>query len=110
LPREGVKILLVLFLSFLIGLDREEHKSVEGSCSFGGVYLESGSKRHSRNRPYPTQNAILQPVSWFRNVGSYGQRMSVPATPQKGSANIFSGTETSLRHIVIRDSDSTVKV
>ena len=37
LPLEGVKILLVLFLSFLIGLDREEHKSVGGSYSFGGV-------------------------------------------------------------------------
>src|SRR6202451_4302427 len=37
LPLEGVKILLVLFLSFLIGLDREEHKSVAGSYLFGGV-------------------------------------------------------------------------
>src|ERR1700693_2491959 len=37
LPLEGVKILLALFLSFLIGLDREEHKSVGGSYSFGGV-------------------------------------------------------------------------
>jgi uncharacterized membrane protein (DUF4010 family) len=37
LPLEGVEILLVLFLSFLIGLDREEHKSAAGSYSFGGV-------------------------------------------------------------------------
>ena len=37
LPLEGVEILLVLFLSFLIGLDREEHKAVGGSYSFGGV-------------------------------------------------------------------------
>ena len=37
LPPEAAKILLVLFLSFLIGLEREEHKLVAGSYSFGGV-------------------------------------------------------------------------
>jgi uncharacterized membrane protein (DUF4010 family) len=36
LPPEAVKIVLVLFLSFLIGLEREEHKA-GGSYSFGGV-------------------------------------------------------------------------
>lgn len=35
-PTEAVKILIVLVLSFLIGLEREEHKS-EGDYSFGGV-------------------------------------------------------------------------
>ncbi len=37
LPPEASKILLVLFLSFLIGLEREEHKLAAGSYSFGGV-------------------------------------------------------------------------
>lgn len=37
LPLDAVKILLVLFLSFLIGLEREEHKAVAGSYGFGGV-------------------------------------------------------------------------
>lgn len=37
LPAEGVKIVLVLFLSFLIGLEREEHKSSGSSYTFGGV-------------------------------------------------------------------------
>lgn len=37
LPPEAVKIVLVLFLSFLIGLEREEHKASGGSYSFGGV-------------------------------------------------------------------------
>ncbi len=37
LPPDAVKILLVLFLSFLIGLEREERKTVAGSYSFGGV-------------------------------------------------------------------------
>lgn len=37
LPPEAVKIFLVLFLSFLIGLEREEHKVAAGSYAFGGV-------------------------------------------------------------------------
>jgi len=37
LPPEAFKILLVLFLSFLIGLEREERKSAVGAYSFGGV-------------------------------------------------------------------------
>jgi len=37
LPEEGVKILLVLFLSFLTGLEREEHKTSSDHYAFGGV-------------------------------------------------------------------------
>jgi uncharacterized membrane protein (DUF4010 family) len=37
LPPEGAKILLVLFLSFLTGLEREEHKAGNEPYSFGGV-------------------------------------------------------------------------
>ena len=37
LPHEAVKIFLVLFLSFLIGLEREEHKATERYYGFGGV-------------------------------------------------------------------------
>ena len=37
LPPDALKIVLVLFLSFLIGLEREEHKNAAGSYSFGGV-------------------------------------------------------------------------
>jgi uncharacterized membrane protein (DUF4010 family) len=37
LPPEALKIVLVLFLSFLIGLEREEHKAAGSSYSFGGV-------------------------------------------------------------------------
>lgn len=36
-PAEGPKILLVLFLSFLIGLEREERKANPEQHSFGGV-------------------------------------------------------------------------
>jgi uncharacterized membrane protein (DUF4010 family) len=37
LPPEGVKIVLVLFLSFLVGLEREEHKVAAEQYAFGGV-------------------------------------------------------------------------
>ena len=37
LPPEGVKILLVLFLAFLTGLEREERHVRTGQFSFGGV-------------------------------------------------------------------------
>ena len=37
LPPEGVKILLVLFLSFLTGLEREERRGDNEQLSFGGV-------------------------------------------------------------------------
>jgi uncharacterized membrane protein (DUF4010 family) len=37
LPPEAAKILLVLALSFLIGLNREEHKAAGEQYSFGGV-------------------------------------------------------------------------
>ena len=37
LPPEAIKIALVLFLSFLIGLEREEHKAANGAYTFGGV-------------------------------------------------------------------------
>ncbi|HWA95611.1 MAG TPA: DUF4010 domain-containing protein [Terracidiphilus sp.] len=37
LPSEAVKIFLVLFLSFLVGLEREEHKAAGTHYSFGGI-------------------------------------------------------------------------
>jgi len=37
IPLEGLQILLVLFLSFILGLEREEKKSQEDQYFFGGV-------------------------------------------------------------------------
>ena len=37
LPPEGTQVLFVLFLSFLLGLEREEHKLQDDRFSFGGV-------------------------------------------------------------------------
>ena len=37
LPGEGIKIALALFLAFLVGIEREEHKTSDPHYSFGGV-------------------------------------------------------------------------
>jgi uncharacterized membrane protein (DUF4010 family) len=37
LPREVLELALVLFLSFLVGIDREEHKARVGHYVFGGI-------------------------------------------------------------------------
>jgi uncharacterized membrane protein (DUF4010 family) len=37
LPRDAFRIVLVLFLSFLVGLEREEHKTAGAKYAFGGV-------------------------------------------------------------------------
>ncbi len=37
IPKEGAQIILVLFLSFLIGLEREEQKATSEQYRFGGV-------------------------------------------------------------------------
>jgi len=36
-PKDGAQIILVLFLSFLIGLEREEQKAISDQYRFGGV-------------------------------------------------------------------------
>ncbi len=54
-PPEGAKILLVLFLSFLTGLEREEHKGGNGQHSFGGV------------RTFPLIGLIAYAISFLAN-------------------------------------------
>jgi uncharacterized membrane protein (DUF4010 family) len=54
-PPEGAKILLVLFLSFLTGLEREEHKAGNEKYSFGGV------------RTFPLIGLIAYAVSFLAN-------------------------------------------
>ena len=53
LPPEGVKILLVLFLAFLTGLEREERHAGTGQFSFGGV------------RTYPLIGLIAYGISFL---------------------------------------------
>ena len=61
LPPDGAKILLVLFLSFLTGLEREEHKAGNEPFSFGGV------------RTYPLIGLIAYGLSFL----SGGQNLAV---------------------------------
>ncbi len=37
IPKDGAQVVLVLFLSFLVGLEREEHKTATTNYAFGGV-------------------------------------------------------------------------
>lgn len=53
LPPEGIKILLVLFLAFLTGLEREERRMGTGQFSFGGV------------RTYPLIGLIAYGISFL---------------------------------------------
>ncbi len=53
LPPEGVKILLVLFLSFLTGLEREERRAGNEQYSFGGI------------RTYPLIGLIAYGISFL---------------------------------------------
>jgi len=53
LPPEGIKILLVLFLAFLTGLEREERRTGTGQFLFGGV------------RTYPLIGLIAYGISFL---------------------------------------------
>jgi uncharacterized membrane protein (DUF4010 family) len=53
LPPEGVKILVVLFLAFLTGLEREERRTTSAQFSFGGV------------RTYPLIGLIAYGISFL---------------------------------------------
>lgn len=61
LPPEGAKILLVLFLSFLMGLEREERRTASEHYSFGGV------------RTYP----LIGLISYATSLLSGGQILPV---------------------------------
>ena len=61
LPPEGAKILLVLFLSFLMGLEREERRAASDHYSFGGV------------RTYP----LIGLISYATSLLSGGQILPV---------------------------------
>ena len=58
-PPEAPKMLLTLFLSFLLGLEREEHKAVADHYSFGGVrtYPLIGSCQIVVAKSFPPESA-----------------------------------------------------
>jgi uncharacterized membrane protein (DUF4010 family) len=102
LPAEGIKIIIVLFLAMLVGLEREEHKASDTHYAFGGV------------RSYPLIGLIgyavallggdqlLPEILGFLAVGgflmlSYRHKLSTnQAEETPGVASEFSGLVTYL--------------
>jgi len=92
LPPEGAKILLVLFLSFLMGLEREERRTASEHYSFGGV------------RTYP----LIGLISYATSLLSGGQILPVMlgfavvggflmlAYQHKVATSIFSGVTSEM--------------
>src|ERR1035437_7593271 len=98
LPPEAVKIVLVLFLSFLLGLEREEHKS-EGGYSFGGVrtfpligLIGYSIALVSGTQLLPLTVGFLVIASFL--LLSYWQKLSTPAVA--GGTTEMSGVATFL--------------
>ena len=74
LPTEGLKIILVLFLSFLVGLEREEHRAEfkgPGLYAFGGVrtFPLLGLIGYSCN--LISGGSLIFPAVGFAVVGSF---------------------------------------
>ncbi len=67
-PPEAVKILIVLVLSFLIGLEREEHKA-DGDYSFGGVRTFPLIGLVGYAVALLSRDQLAAPLHWFRGGG-----------------------------------------
>ena len=100
LPPEAIKILVALFLSFLIGLEREEHKAAGEHYAFGGVrtFPLIGLVGYSIALLSGTQ--ILALMLGFLGVGaflllSYWRKLSVSDDPA-GVTSEISGLATFL--------------
>ncbi len=102
LPSEGVKIVLVLFLAFLIGLEREEHKAGSDHDSFGGVRTFPLIGLIGYSIALLAGNQVLPEVLGFLVVGgflslSYWHKLtSKPASGMPGVTSEFSGLITYL--------------
>jgi uncharacterized membrane protein (DUF4010 family) len=96
-PADGIKIVLVLFLAFLIGLEREERKTSETHYSFGGVRSYPLIALIGYSIALLTGKQILAEVIGFLAVGgflmlSYWHKLSSkPATAMPGVTSELSG-------------------
>ena len=86
IPAEGVKILLVLFLSFLVGLEREERTKPGENYSFGGVRTfpligligySMALLAHGEVLPIALGFAVVGAFLWL----SYRHKLSVSGMP-----------------------------
>jgi uncharacterized membrane protein (DUF4010 family) len=97
LPAEGIQIVLVLFLAFLIGLQREERKASESYYSFGGVRSYPLIALIGYSIALLTGRQILPEVLGFLAVGgflmlSYWHKLSTrDADEMPGVASELSG-------------------
>ncbi len=71
IPKDGAQIILVLFLCFLIGLEREEHKAARDNYGFGGVrtFPLIGLLGYILSLLSP--NSLLLPAAGMIVVGSF---------------------------------------
>ena len=97
LPAEGIQIVLVLFLAFLIGLQREERKASESYYSFGGVRSYPLIALIGYSIALLTGRQILPQILGFLAVGgflmlSYWHKLSTrDADEMPGVASELSG-------------------
>jgi uncharacterized membrane protein (DUF4010 family) len=103
LPTEGIKIVLVLFLAFLIGLEREEHKSSGNSYySFGGVRTFPLIALIGYAVALLSKDQLVAEILGFLVVGgflmlSYWRKVTVPQTQEMpGVTTELSGLVTYL--------------
>ena len=96
IPPEGLKILLVLLLSFLVGLDREE-RSVEGHRVFGGVRTFPIIGLLGYSLALLSGEQALPVVVGFAVIGGFG----VVSYWHKRSASEEAGTTTEVSALAI---------
>lgn len=96
IPPEGLKILLVLLLSFLVGLDREE-RSVEGHRVFGGVRTFPIIGLLGYAMALLSGEQVLPLVVGFAVIGGFG----VVSYWHKRSASEEAGTTTEVSALAI---------
>ena len=99
LPPDAVKIILVLFLSFLVGIEREEHKATTEHYGFGGVRTFPLIGLIGYSVALLSGNQLLPLTVGFLVVGSflllsYWRKLS--STPVAGVTTEMSGLATFL--------------
>jgi uncharacterized membrane protein (DUF4010 family) len=71
IPKQGAQIVLVLFLSFLIGLEREEEKAISEQYRFGGVRTFPLLGLLGYALSLFSQGSLLLPAVGFLVVGAF---------------------------------------
>src|SRR5208282_3414795 len=71
IPKEGAQIILVLFLSFLIGLEREEQKAAAEQYRFGGVRTFPLLGILGYSLSLVSEGNLLLPAVGFAVVGAF---------------------------------------